>query len=457
MIQNELRSVHRRLSPAFEQFMDYVCANLDQVTPFDRTKLPPKAFPYPMNAWPFLVDASFRQEVISATETVMRLIRLIPERLFSDDLGACGTFFDYPDPELAKLFFSLPNGMETVMARPDFLLTESGFKCLETNVSPNIGGWFTYLWMEAYLERPFFKTYLDAHGLQPEYVNPMQEFFGFLLDLSLKTNLIQDGQLCVAVVPQFQESMPPQVAASLQFMADQYVSTHRPGHKLQFLLPESYDEVVIENGGAFVGGVQVAIIIEADEGLTPGHVLDLFKNGGVVLLNGPTHFMMTNKRALALLSQNAESDKFTAEERGWIERYIPWSRDLKAGNVLFRGEREDLVSLVKAKREQFVLKAGLGCQGEEVLIGNKTEPAQWEAAVDLALAEGGWLVQEFLKSVATLGMGEDGVLCSYDLIWGFFSFGERFSGSFLRLEKSDFGKGVINSAAGAHETLMLFV
>jgi len=99
----------------------------------------------------------------------------------------------------------------------------------------------------------------------------------------------------------------------------------------------------------------------------------------------------------------------------------------------------------------------MGYQGEEVILGRNCSAEEWQAAFETAFEDGEWLVQEFLTALSFLGMGPDGEIAPHLLIWGFFSFGEKFSGGFIRAQKQASGSGVVNSASGAIESIMLFV
>ena len=57
---------------------------------------------------------------------------------------------------------------------------------------------------------------------------------------------------------------------------------------------------------------------------TPPHVYRAFKEGRLHVYNGPVAPILSDKRSISLISEQAH--RFTAEEQAIIEDYFPWSR-----------------------------------------------------------------------------------------------------------------------------------
>src|SRR4029079_4742102 len=132
------------------------------------------------------------------------------------------------------------------------------------------------------------------------------------------------------------------------------------------------------------------------------------------------------KRSLALLSEHEESDLLSVEERETVRRHVAWTRVVRPGPTRYRGESTELLDLLAARREEFVLKPALGSRGEGVTVGYHASPAAWEQEIQLAAAEAGrWLAQEHAPSRPYLFQhGAEGS-APYDLVWGVFSFAGR--------------------------------
>ena len=87
-----------------------------------------------------------------------------------------------------------------------------------------------------------------------------------------------------------------------------------------------------------------------------------------------------NKRMMALFWE--EIDRFSEPAREIIRRYVPWTGRLEA---------LPLARLCE-ERARWVLKSDYGCEGEEVVIGAQTTPADWTNALADALPER-WIAQ----------------------------------------------------------------
>jgi len=100
-----------------------------------------------------------------------------------------------------------------------------------------------------------------------------------------------------------------------------------------------------------------------------------------------------DKAFFAILTDEAFASLMTAEERAFVERLVPWTRRVEERHTRRAGREIDLVPHVLEHRPRLVLKPAHGYGGQEVLVGNETEPAVWEAAVMNALGAP-WVVQE---------------------------------------------------------------
>jgi hypothetical protein len=158
--------------------------------------------------------------------------------------------------------------------------------------------------------------------------------------------------------------------------------------------------------------------------------------------------VLSNKLNLALLSELADSELWSDDERAVIRAHVPWTRRLAEDFVDFRGERVYLPDLLASARDQLVLKRGLSLQGAHVHSGAFTAGPVWDGLVGEALAEGGWLVQERLEPVPYVFQMPEGGAGPHDVVWGLFVFGPRFGGGFLRVLPSG-RAGVVNCALGA--------
>jgi hypothetical protein len=135
-------------------------------------------------------------------------------------------------------------------------------------------------------------------------------------------------------------------------------------------------------------------------------LLDLEKEGVDVR---PMHVLFQQNRIISSIAAELDQKScweiltnpqfnqfFSAEERQVFRRHILWTRIVSARNTTFAdGTSGDLLERVRLERELLVLKPNRAFGGSGVVIGPLVEQAQWDAALDTALADQErWVVQQ---------------------------------------------------------------
>jgi hypothetical protein len=117
---------------------------------------------------------------------------------------------------------------------------------------------------------------------------------------------------------------------------------------------------------------------------------------------------------------------FSADERQIFRRHVLWTRVIRPRNTSFPdGSEGDLLAYLRRERETLVIKPNRACGGEGVLIGPATDPADWESAIDHAIACGGngWVVQQLASLPVSEFpvIGPDGAIHSepFHVVMGF--------------------------------------
>lgn len=460
-IPEEARRIHRGLSEASARFLDFADANPDCQMPFDRSSAGGEAWlitgSYPVQAWPTFVGPAALAELAEPTRRLSRLIKSVPERLFGLDARRIAQVFGAPDEKLLKVVLMRPNGIDESLARSDMMRTADGFRFLEVNTTSRLGGWQARLFVDAILGKPWMRRFLEETGTEVTYTNPLRSLLAYMAGRALDAGLDLDGEVNLALLVGDPAALPA-LAGLAGYFREEYArliaETGRP--KSGELILSFYDAVQETRDGLKLDGRRVHAVLEFEEGLIKVPLLRAFKAGLVHLYNGPVAPLLNDKRNLALLSEHEESDLFDAEERRTIQAYVPWTRIVRPGTVRFRGETSPLRNVLTAHRESMVLKQAVSLGGEGVRMGFETAPEAWETLVDQALQQGGWVAQERLRSLPHWYQTGDSGYGPCDVIWGLFCFGDRYSGGFTRVLPCG-RRGVINSAQGAQEGLVLTV
>ncbi len=174
------------------------------------------------------------------------------------------------------------------------------------------------------------------------------------------------------------------------------------------------------------------------------------KSGKLHTYNGPTTFLLGDKRNLAILSQLGSSDLFDAQEQSIIERHIPWTRRVITEETDFDGQTVTLPEFLLAEREKMVIKKSLSAGGSDVFIGRFTPPEEWKERVEAATASGDWVAQEEVRSLPFLYQNGDYGCSPHDVVWGPFVFGSTYGGTIVRAQPREW-KGIVNLSRGATE------
>jgi len=405
-------------------------------------------FEYKLQCWPTFLGAAKRAELEAASLGVCEVLRKVPERVFGNDAAAIARFYKLASPELAELYLAEPNGIAAGVARGDYIDSVDGFKCLEVNYSPRIGGWEAAPLVAAHMRIPPTAEFVETAGIRVAYSNTIRLFFAHIIRESLAAGLAADGVLNVVTIrevghvtgtPSFKAHLRQELAAAL---------AEAGGLEGEFA--ECYpDELVTMEGSLYLGERRIDAAIEFTE-FSRRHVYRAYKANKLMLFNGPIDSILSDKRNLALLSEGLDKGGFTREEKESIRRYVPWTRLVLPGRADFYGEEMAMRDLLLTHREELVLKESQSFGGKGVVIGAFTPEARWREVVESSLARGDSIVQERVESLPYLYQyGEYGAQPN-DMIWGPFLFGRTYGGLFLRMQPQA-ARNVVNLTQAASE------
>jgi hypothetical protein len=107
------------------------------------------------------------------------------------------------------------------------------------------------------------------------------------------------------------------------------------------------------------------------------------------------------KAFFAVLTDERNGALFSYNERELIRRHIPWTRVVQDVGTAYYGEHIDLLSFIREKRENLVLKPSDEYGGSGVTLGWETNERDWDAAIERAISASKpgeesrcWIVQE---------------------------------------------------------------
>lgn len=122
-------------------------------------------------------------------------------------------------------------------------------------------------------------------------------------------------------------------------------------------------------------------------------LVQAYAAGACVIVNSFRAKLLHKKSLFALLSDERFHDPLSAEQRAAVATHVPWTRVVRPGQTTYQGETIDLLAFARANRERLLLKPNDEYGGKGITIGWETSAAEWDAALNAALASP-FVVQE---------------------------------------------------------------
>lgn len=469
----DVKPVHARWSEVNREFLDFVEQN---PTYLDRSSFASiyeerSLRKLSIQPWPLFVGGEQRLEVEGIALGMDRLVKGALERLLANDPAEVvefyrtnGTMDGSPSfafnlsEELVGILQDEPNGLWGAPSRADYVETREGLKCIEFNAGGFLGGLQTDAIAELYLRSAPTARFLREHDRRARAPGTVRALFRHILEDTARTGIWDGGDFNVAMV--VHPNDPDQAALhsaelynrELQCVLDETGAA--PGGEVFVCALDDFRQ---EGESITIDGRPVHAVVEQHNG--KGDMRPLFryfKMGFVNLFSGPIGGILGDKRNLALISEHASSDDFTAAERDLIEKHLPWTRRVKPGRTMFRGRPISLPDDLLERREELVLKKASSIGGRFVHVGKFHTGAEWRDFVTRARWEEDWVVQEYLETVPYWFQNGPAGATRHDMVWGLFAFGDHFGGAFLRMQAMG-GGGVVNTYQGAEVGVLLEV
>lgn len=127
-------------------------------------------------------------------------------------------------------------------------------------------------------------------------------------------------------------------------------------------------------------------------------LLDAYRAGAICMVNSFRGKLVHKKAIFAVLTDEQHAHLFNEDELAAIRKHVPWTRKFRSGKTINHGSEIDLVNWTRENSGKLVLKPNDDYGGHGIYIGWNSSTEEWEAAIDLALADGDYLVQERVKT-----------------------------------------------------------
>ena len=139
-------------------------------------------------------------------------------------------------------------------------------------------------------------------------------------------------------------------------------------------------------------------------------LLDAYRAGAVCMVNSFRGKLVHKKAIFAILTNERYAHLFNDAELTAINAHIPWTRKFRDERTLASNggvsdrvpsgvpEEVDLIAWTRANSSKLVLKPNDDYGGHGIYIGWNSTPEEWNAAIETALTDGDYLVQERVKT-----------------------------------------------------------
>lgn len=485
-IKTSIIKVHENLSKCSVRFLDFVQQNPESLKSNNYTLLELNDPLFKLQPWPTFINQKTKNEIKKASLNVLNLLRSIPARVFSNDYEKISKYYGV-SVDLAKyLLYGVTDvHLDNLLARGDFMINESGIKCLEYNINTNLGGMNLPLWESLYLATPVISEFLVKHKVKIHNKNLYSFLFRQLVNASSAFYTDCD-EVNIAIV------MPQRLDDPYRSSQERYLnSAYREVLQSEFdylkgqVFIRDFSGIKVVGEDVFCESKKLHYIVEWCLGFVPADILNLSKKKKILISNGAIAWLLSTKLNLALLSENKDSDLFSPEEKEIIEKYIPWTRKVAPGEITYKGEKIQLKEFLLSNREKLVLKPLVGAGGKDIYIGCHKSKEEWKELVESAMlgkdwkdlhinsdltekqwyefAEKvykevkSWVVQEYIESPSYLyQLGENGC-AEHHAVWGFFMFGNTYAGGWVRVLPANNDSGIINCHKGAKVSVLFEV
>ncbi|MEL6771130.1 MAG: hypothetical protein AAFP18_08720 [Bacteroidota bacterium] len=222
-------------------------------------------------------------------------------------------------------------------------------------------------------------------------------------------------------------------------------------------------EVEYRNGKIFAGGIPIDVIYKrvliselVERGGMDHPIVRAVIAGDVVMVNSFRCKILHKKASLAVLSDERNTDLFTATEREAIEAHVPWTRVVEERTTMFKGLPIDLIPYAAKNKDHLVLKPNDEYGGTGIVLGWEVDDARWQAALKEALAEPFIIQDRIHLPRETYPSLIDGSAAFHDRIIDtapFAFYGDYMDGCLTRLSTDS----LVNVTSGGGSSLATFV
>ncbi|MEP6568191.1 MAG: hypothetical protein ABJC10_00315 [Acidobacteriota bacterium] len=335
----------------------------------------------------FVTEDDFAR-IVSVCETVWSAIEKVKDAAIVDpsivdDLGVT---------EIERELISIDPGYGAVSptARLDSFLTAAAYSFVELNGESPAGIAYVDAAYEIFSQLPVMQKFSETYNVRPLYGSR------YMLDVLLDSHREflgrkPDSVPRIAIVDLGERPTQSEFELFKEFFEGQ-------GYPTIICTPQQLE---FSNDRLRVGDFEIDIVYKrllVNEYLPiideyPA-LLDAYRAGAICMVNSFRSKLIHKKALFAVLTDQRRASLFSSEQQEAIRKHVPWTRLVRAETSDYFGKEVDLLEYIKANRDKLVLKPNDDYGGHGITIGWNSDKAAWHSALEQAVANGDYLVQE---------------------------------------------------------------
>lgn len=408
---------------------------------------------FSISPWPVIISRELQAEFDHFIKNVGSILYRAIQLYFGNDSQRFSNYFGEPDVLLDMLN---NDGIDIrhLMSRHDVMLSGGVPKLLEANTGSTLGGWELNMLQDRCIEALNGLNLDLGTDLKSQHV--LRSLFNYLAwGIAQLPCENKSGNIVFTYINNEQSYG---IGAVADFLQSLYEST--PDYVSgRVIMTSDVSQIDIDvDGTPTHSGERFNAVLMPDSQLYESMRMPLtacMLSGHLVYPDCPLYTMASYKAVIGLCHDSNVKAALTDDEARFVDRYIPFTTTLEHESVLYQGKQIDLSELLLSRQDEFVIKKSDSLAGRDVLVGCFTDAEDWQLQVEALQGNAHWVAQEYCPPDKILAPGQDSETSVYDPVWGIFAVHNQYSGAFVRAVQEQKSTGVINSATGALEFVVL--
>jgi len=335
----------------------------------------------------FVTETDFAR-ITTVCETVWSAIQKVKDAAITDE----SIVNDLGLTDIERDLIAIDPGYSAVSptSRLDSFLTQSAYSFVELNGESPAGIAYADAAYDIFSSLPVMKTFASEYNVRPLYGSR------FMLDVLLESfeeflGSRPEGTPQIAIVDLPDVPTVKEFELFRDFFA-------RSGYPSVICTPQQleFDGETLTVDGFKIDIVYKRLLVNEYLPIMNEYpaLLNAYRAHAVCLVNSFRSKLIHKKALFAVLTDNKRAGLFSKVELEAIKLHVPWTRLVRDEQTEYKGRQVDLLEFALANNERLVLKPNDDYGGHGITIGWNVDKTQWGKALEEALENGDYLVQE---------------------------------------------------------------